>query len=81
MSPLLSDSYGRDIFGRRILLGLTYAETQEFEQLDAEPPTDEHGRLLSWEIDDNAFPSCHARWLELYKKHRAACAQSKDAKS
>jgi hypothetical protein len=68
-------SHGRDIFGRRILIGLTYAETHEFESLDAEPPVDEHGQLLRWEIEDKAFPPGQARWLELYRRHQAACAR------
>jgi hypothetical protein len=65
--------YSRDILGRRILTGLTFSETREFERLDAEPPVDEHGHILRWEIDDDSFPPNQARWLELYKKHRAAC--------
>jgi hypothetical protein len=64
--------YSRDILGRRILTGLTFSETREFERLDAEPPV-EHGHILRWEIDDDSFPPNQARWLELYKKHRAAC--------
>lgn len=65
-------SYSRDGFGRRILIGLTFLETREFEMLDAEPPVDEHGHILRWEIDDELFPPNQARWLELYKRHRAA---------
>jgi hypothetical protein len=42
-------SYSWDIFGRRILTGLTFFETCEFERLDAEPPIDEHGHILGWE--------------------------------
>ena len=34
-------SYDQDIFGRKVLLGLTYAETCEFELLEAAPPVDE----------------------------------------
>jgi hypothetical protein len=65
-------SRGRDIFGRRVLLGLSYAETCEFESLDAEPPIDRHGQLLRWETEEKSFPLGQARWLELYNKHRAA---------
>jgi hypothetical protein len=68
-------SYSRDIFGRTVLTGLTYAETHEFELLDAEPPVDERSDLLGWEIDEKSFPLNQARWLELYKKHQAACAR------
>jgi hypothetical protein len=65
--------YSRDTLGRRILIGLTFSETREFERLDAEPPVDEHGDTLRWEIDEDSFPPNQLRWLELYKKHRAAC--------
>jgi hypothetical protein len=65
--------YSRDVFGRRVLTGLTFAETHEFELLDKQPPVDERGHLLQWEIDDKSFPPNQARWLELYKKHNAAC--------
>ena len=64
--------YGQDIFGRKVLVGLTYAETQEFELLDAMPPVDEHGRILEWEANEDSFPSNQVRWLELYKRHQAA---------
>jgi hypothetical protein len=66
-------SHTRDTFGRKVLIGLTFAETREFEILDAQPPVDEDGNLLRWEIEEQSFPSNHARWLELYKKHREAC--------
>lgn len=64
--------YIRDIFGRQVLVGLTYAETQEFELLDAAPPIDENGHVLDWETDERSFPPNQSRWLELYKKHQAA---------
>jgi hypothetical protein len=66
-------SHTRDTRGRKVLIGLTFAETREFEILDAQPPVDEHGNLLRFEIDEQPFPSNQARWLELYKKHREAC--------
>lgn len=65
-------SYDSDIFGRKVLVGLTYAETCEFELLDAAFPVDEHGRLLQWETDEALFPLNQVRWLELYKKHETA---------
>jgi hypothetical protein len=65
--------YSRDTLGRHILIGLTFSETREFERLDAEPPVDEHGDILRWEIDEESFPPNQLRWLELYKRHRAAC--------
>jgi len=80
----VSTLYSRDILGRRVLIGLTFFETREFERLDAEPPVDEHGHILRWETDDESFPPNQARWLELYKRHRAACvrlsAKGSDAK-
>jgi hypothetical protein len=66
-------SYTQDHLGRKVLIGLTFAETREFEILDAQPPVDENGDLLRWEIDEQSFPPNQARWLELYKKHRQAC--------
>jgi len=72
----MSDLLGRDIFGREVLIGLTYAETIEFRALDALSPFDGLGRGLEWETDDQSFPPSEARWLELYNKHRTACQLS-----
>ena len=69
----MSRYYSQDIFGRKVLVGLTYAETHEFELLDAAPPTDEHGRAMPWETNETSFPPNQTRWLELYKKHKVAC--------
>ena len=38
--------------GRRVLKGLSYAETMEFEELEARPPTDDHGNLMEWETGE-----------------------------
>jgi hypothetical protein len=73
--------YRRDIFGQRVLIGLSFSETNEFERLEAEPPVDEHGDILGWEIDEQSFPPNQARWLELYKKHQAACDKLRDEDS
>ena len=62
-----------DDIGQKVLVGLTFAETCEFEFLDAQPPVDEQGNLLRWELEEESFPANQARWLELYKKHRKAC--------
>jgi hypothetical protein len=75
MMNIRSAHCSRYIFGRRVLIGLSYAETREFESLDAEPPIDRQGQLLHWEIEEKSFPPNQARWLELYNKHRAACAR------
>jgi hypothetical protein len=40
---------------QEVLVGLTFAETREFELLDAEPTVDEHGNLLRWETDESYF--------------------------
>lgn len=67
-----SRNFTPDRFGEPTLAGPTAAETREFELLDAEPPVDERGCLLDWEISEDEFPPNQARWLELYKKHKAA---------
>ena len=69
-------TYSRDTFGRKVLIGLTHSETREFLFLDAQPPVDEHGCLLGWEIDEQSFPPNQTRWLELFKKHQEACEKS-----
>ena len=71
-------SYSRDSLGRRVLIGLTFAETREFERLDAEPPIDEHGQLLRWELEEQSFPPNQTRWLELYRKHQEACDKRRE---
>jgi hypothetical protein len=71
-------SYSRDNLGRKVLLGLTFSETREFELLDAKPPVDENGHLFAWEADEESFPPNQARWLELYRKHRDARARQND---
>lgn len=45
--------YTFDWNGRRVLVGLTYEETAEFEVLEAQPPTG----------------SAELRWMELFSKH------------
>ena len=56
------------------LPGLTADEAREFQQLDAEPPIDKNGLpLLEWETNDEMLPPSQWRWLELYRKYRAAC--------
>lgn len=69
----MSDLYCRDAYGRSVLIGLTYEETLEFEALDASSPTAEQALGLKWETDESSFPPDETLWLELYKRHRAAC--------
>ena len=63
--------YTLDPRGRRILVGLSFEETTEFEQLDARLPYD--GKPV-WPSDISIVPlvPIEVRWLELYRKHRAA---------
>ena len=57
--------------GRRILVGLSFEETAEFERLDARLPYD--GKPI-WPSDNSIVPlvPMEMRWLELYRKHRTA---------
>ena len=52
---------------RRLMLGLTSAETFEFERLDAEIPLN---AKPVW--PDTANSRTKERWLELYTKHQLA---------
>jgi hypothetical protein len=60
------DDYVLDADGNRILIGLTLAETREFERLD-ELISD----LSSAPTDDSRSIN-ERRWLVLYDKHEAA---------
>jgi hypothetical protein len=60
------DNYVLDADGNRILIGLTLAETGEFERLD-ELISD----LSSAPTDDSRSIN-ERRWLVLYDKHEAA---------
>jgi hypothetical protein len=55
--------------GRRVLVGLSFVETTEFEQLDARLPYDRKPICSSSVVP---LVATEVRWLELYKKHRAA---------
>ena len=62
--------YFVDAVGRRVLIGLTIEETQEFERLDlaqSEQSTSVAGKaaVASLGLDDQ-------RWLALYEKHDSA---------
>jgi hypothetical protein len=58
--------------GRRVLVGLSSAETQEFETLDAFAPSDSSGNRLGWTFGGEPTTSREKRWLELYTKHDEA---------
>lgn len=63
------DIYEHDEHGNRVLIGLTFAETEEFFQLDAtiaDPKTLPPLSADEWRSPDEK------RWLELFEKHQAA---------
>jgi hypothetical protein len=72
--PPFSHSYRRELFGLEVPIGLTFADTREFELLETESPIDERGRILRWETDGKSLPPNQARWLELDERHQAARA-------
>jgi hypothetical protein len=57
--------YALDKRGRRVLRGLSFEETTEFELLSAARPMDRS--------PDGLLPD-DLRWLELFNKHEHACA-------
>jgi hypothetical protein len=67
---LLTDRHTLDENGRRVLVGLTSAETREFETLDALSPSD--GNCVAWTFDGVPTTSREKRWLQLYTKHDEA---------
>jgi hypothetical protein len=66
------DAFALDCFGNRVRAGLTYAETIEFERLDALEPLDTQGNPLPWDAQSEAVRRAEDRWFELYRKHEAA---------
>jgi hypothetical protein len=66
--PFISH-YTLDRMGRRVLVGLSLEETSEFERLDVSIP---HGRKPFSASAIVALEPAEIRWLELYRKHRAA---------
>jgi hypothetical protein len=67
---LLADRHIIDATGRRVLVGLTSAETREFETLDSLPPSD--GDCVAWTFDGVPTTGREKRWLQLYTKHDEA---------
>jgi hypothetical protein len=57
--------------GRPVLAGLTFEETQEFEELDARLPFE--GQHV-WPREDLPILPLEQRWNELWVRHRAALA-------
>ena len=66
---LLTERYTIDANGRRVLVGLTSAETHEFETLDSLPPSDDSGGRIAWTFGGDPTTSREKRWLQLYTKH------------
>jgi hypothetical protein len=62
--------YTLDERGRRVLRGLDFEETTEFELLQAARPMDRHL--------DGSLPQ-DMRWLELFNKHEQARASRRAA--
>ena len=56
--------------GRRVLVGLTFEETFEFEGLDGHPALDEMAPVIAG--GDRAGALHARRWSELYTKHDSA---------
>ncbi len=69
---LLTERYTIDQNGRRVLVGLTSAETQEFETLDSLPPSDSSGNRIAWTFGGEPTTNREKRWLELYTRHDEA---------
>jgi hypothetical protein len=72
-------TFALDAFGNRVRVGLTFAETLEFERLDALEPLDAEGNPLPWESQSEAVRRSEDRWFELYRKHEAARLQLLEA--
>jgi hypothetical protein len=69
---LLTERYTIDENGRRVLAGLTSAETQEFETLDSLSPSDDGGDRIAWTFGGDPTTNREKRWLELYTRHDEA---------
>jgi hypothetical protein len=67
---LLTERYTIDEKGRRVLIGLTAAETREFETLDALSPSD--GDHVAWTFGGVPTTGREKRWLQLYTRHDEA---------
>jgi len=67
-----ADRYHLDGNGRRVLVGLTPAETREFETLDSLSPSDDSGGGIAWTFGGEPTTGLEKRWLQLYAKHHEA---------
>ncbi|KJC62738.1 hypothetical protein UP10_00700 [Bradyrhizobium sp. LTSPM299] len=71
--------YVIDNDGRRVLIGLTYEETFEFERLDHlsslhDASRHDDGHVL-WDAGGRPATNPAQRWLDLYSKHDRAWLQ------
>ncbi|QOZ24879.1 hypothetical protein [Bradyrhizobium sp. CCBAU 51753] len=66
--------YFIDDDGRRVLIGLTFEETFEFERLDHLSDLHDAGHVL-WDPSGRPASGPAQRWLELYSKHDRAWLQ------
>ena len=66
--------YFIDHSGRRVLIGLTFEETFEFERLDHLSGQHDNGHVL-WDAGGGPVSQPAQRWLELYRKHDRAWLQ------
>jgi hypothetical protein len=69
---LLTERHAIDANGRRVLVGLSAAETGEFETLDSLSPSDGSGNRIAWTFGGDPTSSREKRWLQLYTKHDEA---------
>jgi len=73
VSPeLLAERYHTGENGRRVLVGLTLAETHEFEILDSLSPSDGGSDRIAWTFGGDPTTGRERRWLQLYTKHDEA---------
>jgi hypothetical protein len=66
----LTERYTVNENGRRVLAGLTPAETREFEALDSLSPSD--GDRMAWTFGGQPTTGREKRWLHLYTRHNEA---------
>jgi|GEM_PF-3071168 len=69
---LLTGRHTIDEKGQRVLVGLTAAETREFETLDSLSPSDGSGNRVAWTFGGAPTTSREKRWLQLYTRHDEA---------
>ena len=57
-----------------VLVGLTHEETEEFEQLDRQPPLTAGGQI-AWTFEGPPRTVAEQRWRNLFEKHKAELAR------